>query len=776
MNGDIYDYRRLAGIMNSKEVAEAAAIRAFRLCALAAALLAAISIGPARPASAAQAGTRAGNGLAVNMVILVDESGTESAADVTNEADAASAIAQGLLNPRSRVSVVGFGGPDQQAPHANSTTIVCPATVTSGATNLESLARCVGKLAPRTAAQGNNTDYVGALSQALSLLAVKGAAGALNVILMMTDGGLDESGNPSYPQPDWQQAAHHAVDLKLAQARQEGVAVWPLGFGDINPPDASYLGHLAQGGSQNSCDSRTASQPRAMIAQDSATAVKEFDALYADAACVGTQSSPPGPVSPKHPRTVTVNIPIIANTAAISVYKANPRIRVNFSAPGNIPVFPGYLHGSRIEESGADTAVEVLHVTNPLPGLWTVTLIAPPGLPSQQVSATVYWQGAVRTSIVASPPNAFPGQKISVTLTVLGNNGPITDQAELSGVTVRVDVTGDGLTSPIPVTLTGRSVAGAAASDFSGTFSAPNTKGTLMFLGSATGYGLHSSNVPAFVNVVNPATSVQALVQFSAPNTVYAGSVIHGQVIFTNPTGVAEHARLVLASGSQLATMGSPAGALLIRSGRSVDPFTINLASKTTTGPAQFVVKAVNASQPSRSYGQSVLVVTVKRQPGLVRKYLWGLIAAALIVLLLLGYLYLRAARAKRSRNVQGLVARLEHDDGMDHQDLKYIGPPASEFPFVIRHAEGGAPELAAPAFGSAEPQYVARRDGPHGVIVKTPAGGTRTISFGGPGERGVIPNARLAFSDSRRPVPPVPPVRDVSQEARQGPGDWYSD
>ena len=357
-----------------------------------------------------------------------------------------------------------------------------------------------------------------------------------------------------------------------------------LGFGDINQTAAAYLEHLASGGSQNSCDNRTASQPRAMRAQNSAAAVKDFDTLYADAACVGTKANPPQPVSPKHPLTLTVNIPPIANTAAISVYKANPKIRVNFSAPGNVPVNPGKFNGSQIEVSGADTAVEVLHVSDPPPGLWTVTLIAPTGLSSQTVSATVYWQGAVRTSIVASPPNAVPGQKVSVTLTVLGNKGPITDPAELSGVKVQVDVTGNGLTSPTPVTLTWKSVPGAAAGDFSGTFSAPNTKGTLTVLGSATGYGLNSHNVPAFVTVVDPSTSVQAVVQFESPNTIYAGGIIRGQVTLRHPADRASTRGSSSPPDPSWRPWASPTGAVLVRSGRSVEPFTINLASKTNGG------------------------------------------------------------------------------------------------------------------------------------------------------------------------------------------------
>ena len=122
---------------------------------------------------------------------------------------------------------------------------------------------------------------------------------------------------------------------------------------------------------------------------------------------------------------------------------------------------------------------------------------------------------------------------------------------------------------------------------------------------------------------------------------------------------------------------------------------------------------------------------------------------------------------------------RLSTTTGCGRQELKYvdIGGPDTEFRFVIRQTEAGAAELAAPTFGGPEPVYVARRDGPHGVVVKTPSGTTTKIALGGAGERGVVPNARLTFSDSSMATTRGPePDHDVAPAGTQGSSDWYDD
>ena len=78
--------------------------------------------------------------------------------------------------------------------------------------------------------------------------------------------------------------------------------------------------------------------------------------------------------------------------------------------------------------------------------------------------------------MTATPSSAQPGQPISVTLSVLGANGPITDPATLSQMQVAVSVSGDGLSGPteIPVSNAGEtSGTSTGVGDYKGTFTAP---------------------------------------------------------------------------------------------------------------------------------------------------------------------------------------------------------------------------------------------------------------------------------------------------------------
>ena len=143
--------------------------------------------------------------------------------------------------------------------------------------------------------------------------------------------------------------------------------------------------------------------------------------------------------------------------------------------------------------------MHVSNITSDEVGTWKIHLTAPPGLASQLVSATVFWQGAVRAVITANPPSAKLGQPISVTLSVLGPNGPITDPVTLKNLLVGVTVSGDGLPGPTQVPVTNASEPAGSATgvgDYKGTFTAPSQQGMLTFTGTAAGYGLYATQVP----------------------------------------------------------------------------------------------------------------------------------------------------------------------------------------------------------------------------------------------------------------------------------------
>ncbi len=699
----------------------------------------------------------------LDMVILVDESGSESTADIQHEAEAAATIAQAPLNPRSRVTVFGFGGADGAAPNQNPIDPVCQPTVTNSKANLEYLAGCAAKLRARTVQQGNNTDYVAALTQAMNILGPntpegqQSPAGALKVIMMMTDGGLDETGNPAYPQPDWQTAARHAVSIELAAAQQAGVQVWPLGFGSIDQADTSYLESLATGSGQNGCDSRAASRPHAIIAQNSQSALNALYSLFAAATCSGT--SPGGSVllPPGGSRTLTVTIPPIASSGAISVNKGNPAIEVKFVAPDGATVTDGTTAGdSTFQVSGETAAVEVLHITNPAAGPWQVQLTAPSNIASQLVSVTAFWQGAALVSLFPSPPAARPGQKVTVTLSLVEQKGPITDPSVLNGITAQITASGDGLAGPTSVPLTRTGGSGLTAGDFTGSFVAPSASGTVTLTGTASGIGLYATSVHTSVNVGNAAAVMQGTVVFTAPQRVLVGQTISGYVLWDN-SGPSRPASLALTTTHALATIGSPSGAFTVGGGTSRTSFTINLHNGSPLGPASLVLKAVDPADPAVTYGESPLVFTTVAAPGILGKYHWQIIGALILLLLILfAALWQRHIR-RTAADVRGLSVVLA-GGGLGAGLRAPSRGWADTFRFVIRNEDQpDRRRLDNPRRG--EDPYTARRELERKrrtgrLIVRSPAGQEYTPSIGGPAEH--LPSgASVAFRDAKMPAVP---------------------
>ena len=169
----------------------------------------------------------------------------------------------------------------------------------------------------------------------------------------------------------------------------------------------------------------------------------------------------PAPTGKPASHGLSVNIPAIASSAAISVDRVNPAISVTFTRPDGTP----WTDSAAISGADNGSATEVLHlasITAADVGTWRVKLTAPPSLAGQLVSATVFWQGAVR-AIITATPSVKPGQPVAVKLTVLGPNGPITDPRTLASLVVGVTATGHGLPGPQPVPVTAASGPAARA-------------------------------------------------------------------------------------------------------------------------------------------------------------------------------------------------------------------------------------------------------------------------------------------------------------------------
>jgi von Willebrand factor type A domain len=697
----------------------------------------------------------------LDVVMLIDESGSEPPVSVTQEKQVAATIGQSMLNPASRVSVVGFGGVNNVAPNQDPINVACQPTIATGAQNLNYLSTCVNSLHRRTEAEGNDTDYAPALGQAMTYLNPNTAdgkqspPGAQKVILMMTDGGVDVHRDTKQYGSDWLNGEKQAVNEQLALARQYGVQVWTLGMGtDISSADQQYLQYLAQNGAQSTCGSGR--KPHATLVTNRSDALAALNELYAEASCSGRSVTPWIPLGAGTTSgTLHVTIPGIASSAAITVDRGNPGVQVRFYEPN------GTLWTDSSALSGDGSAVDVLHLTNPMPGTWTMQLVAPPSLQNELVGATAFWQGAVRALIIANPPSAQPGERISVTLSVLGSNGsPITDPATVKDLRAGVVVSGDGVAQvAVPVSNTGETnAAGTGVANYTGSFKAPAATGTLTFSGTARGYGLYVTDIPASVQISPVAAGLQATVQFPAAASVQTGSRVQGNVVFANSTGAAKSVRIALSNVSNAdAALSSPTGLVSVPAGSPPQqPFTISFAKDSVVGSSWLRLRVTDAASPGVVYADQLLNITVTKPPGFLAKYLWVLIGIFVLIALIIAAALLLRANRRAQADVRSLRAVISRDGDQKGNPLSPSGKWSDVFPFVILDEDNEYARLAAHTPDSGDPVYTARRAGPGRVRVWTPAGTQYEITVGSAGEE-LENGLRLSFRDTRKRRPGLP-------------------
>ncbi|MGH3159532.1 MAG: hypothetical protein ACRDNF_23560, partial [Streptosporangiaceae bacterium] len=381
-------------------------------------------------------------------------------------------------------------------------------------------------------------------------------------------------------------------------------------------------------------------------------------------------------------------------------------------------------------------------------GTWTIDLTAAPGLAGQLVRATAFWQGAVRAVMTADPPNAKLGQPVNVTLSVLGPDGPITTPSELADLQVGVTVSGVGLTGPVRVPVsTGDSA--TSAGDYTGTFTAPHAAGTLTFTGTAAGYGLYATEVPATVQVGADLRGFTATVQPPIVNTVQTGQSIHGQVSFVNQAGPARTVRLELNVGHALAAI-DPAGPITVRAGNPPSvPFTVTFSKRSPVGSAWLRVAVADAANPNVVYTNATINVNVTKPPGFLGKYLWAIVGViALIILALLAAWWIRAAR-RRKIDVRGLIAMLRRNGEQMGAELRAPSKWSDAFRLIIRDEEQPTARLDYPQTGFSV--YTVTRAGNGQVRLMTPVGERYDVVIGGPGEHLDHNGLELAFRDTRR-------------------------
>ncbi|MGO9780146.1 MAG: vWA domain-containing protein [Streptosporangiaceae bacterium] len=706
----------------------------------------------------------------LDVVVLVDESGSETPAKVADEKATTLEIATSMLSQQSRVTVVGFGGVNNVVPNQDPTNVACRPTIANSA-SFGYLTSCVNNLHRRSEADGDDTDYAAALGQAMSYFnpdtayGQQSPAGATKVILMMTDGAADVHRDTGQYGTDWSEGELSQINDQLSIAKQDNVQFWALGFGtDIGTnvdgtlvtkaQALTYLNNMAAKGAPAVCDGQRAHvQPYARWVDNPDDAFVTLGQLSADASCSGYSGNKADIGGGVTSNSLTVQIPDYASGGVISVDRVSPSVGVTFVQPDGQP----WNDSSAL--SGQDSSsVESLHlpdITNGEVGTWTINLTAPKSLASEVVRASAFWKGAVRAVISANPTSAKPSQPICSELSLLGPRGPISDPADITDLQVGITVSGDGLSQQVPISSTGQAGCPATgAGTYAGTVAAPSKSGTLAFTGAAAGYGLSTTYIPATVTVGTSPPPFTAVIRYppdQAGLQVQAGNGLPLTVAFTNDTGSAQKVRLAVSGSGSSPFIAGTASELTVPASPSSKtvPFMVDFPQSSPKGLTQVQVGVADAANPSHSYATASFDVTVTRPPGIWDKYGGYIIGAIILLILIALFLRWRRAVTRWRMDVRGLTTYLRRD-GAQLSELPAKSRPSDSFRFVIQDLDERAPRLDYEESGL--PPYTIRRSGNREVTLTTPAGVEHEDVVLGQ-DAVPVPGTKLqlAFDDDRR-------------------------
>lgn len=209
-----------------------------------------------------------------NVVVLVDFSGSITKDPRYPEAERRAL--QNLVNvdwpAGSKIAILAFGAADNRNGGKPSTFAMCPEgdSPLRSASNIRSwIEQCVEVIG--TNPVGPNTDHNKAIKTAVELLLGEVNKTSSKFILLMTDGKLDVDNinpvNPDYTGNSEDRDAQAIDELfteVLPLARQNGIQIWPVGFGDVNRIELN--GYAPEGG-QPGPESCQREIPRAVIAE-----------------------------------------------------------------------------------------------------------------------------------------------------------------------------------------------------------------------------------------------------------------------------------------------------------------------------------------------------------------------------------------------------------------------------------------------------------------------------------------------------------------------------
>jgi hypothetical protein len=651
----------------------------------------------------------------LQVVVLVDESGSLSDTDVVKEKEAARTIAFSVLAPQSQVSVVGFGSADASGQSA--VDVVCKPTVLDDQQSRDSLGKCVDALHRRAPNEGNDTDHAAALQQALAI--ARSGGPDRKVVFLLTDGKLDVSNSPAYGDTPQRRntAAAGEVRQALAALAKENAQVWPLGFGSV---DRSALAGFAEG---RSC-TPAAVNPQARVVSSSDQLTAAVADAFSSASCVKYGPIDKGDVPSNSSTDLHIDMPAIASDASILVYKRDPRVQVEYTAPGASQPAP-QAGGTHFELAGQNTSTESLKITDPVPGRWTIHLSSA-GAAADDVAANVVYQAAVKAAVTVNPPQPTAGQTVEVDMQVWARGKAITDPQALQGLSFTAALSGAGIDTAPTVKL--------ADSDRDGTYTGQLTvpssaSGALNFTGSVSGVGIGGDTRVYPTRVQSAAAAVQGQILFDVNRAgVHPGDTVPGTVSISNDSGQAAALRLVVAEPSAGSTLTFDPAAITAAPGRTTTRFTLRVDTE-KPGVASAKLRLVLDSDPSVVAAERLFAVDVNPPPGPVRKYLWIWLPALIVLLAALVWLLLRWRRRVVAMQVRGLVAQLLAE-GAVSSELLPRESRAKVFRFAVseefsgwqlQHGVPGEPNL-----------YEVRRTSDGGIELSGPHG-TKRVQPGVP-------------------------------------------
>ncbi|WP_285485239.1 vWA domain-containing protein [Amycolatopsis sp. NBRC 101858] len=653
---------------------------------------------------------------ALQVVVLVDESGSLGEPDVAREKEAARTIVYSALAPGSVISVVGFGS--SNGPGQSAVQVACPPTALDSAQQRDSLAGCIGGLHRRAPAEGDGTDHATALQQALGF--VGAAKPEKKLIFLLTDGKLDVSDSPAWGDTPARRngAAAAKVQETLNDLDRAGAQVWPLGFGKV---DNAALHGFAKG---KSCTPSVA-DPHEQVTPSSAELTAAVQEAFSSASCVKYGPLDTGNVPKGGSVELTVEIPPVAGDASILVYKRDPRVQVEYLPPSGTTPAPR-AGGSRFEFAGQNTETEALRITDPEPGRWTVRLSSA-DVPAQDVAATVAYQATVKAYLTVNPPQPAAGQPVDVTMQVWARNRAVTDAGTLQGLTFKTVVTG----------ASGRPLGDVTLSDpdrdgtFTGQVGLPaDATGALTFTGTVTGVGIGGDTRVLSTSVQNGPAPVQAQILFDTNTAaVNPGGTVTGTIAMTNNSGRPVPARLEIASPTAGASISVEPGSAVVPVGVTTIPFTLRFGADTVEGSNAATLRVVTDGAAPVTVAERLFATDVEPEPTILEKLFWVWVALGIVLAGLLVFAVMKVRARRSAGQVRDLQVQLLKGD----TEISAIEPQdgaAAEFAFVI-YQDFPARQLNPAGPGDAE-VYRVRRAGPN-VRLAPPRGEPVVLT---PGQR----------------------------------------